>query len=257
MNRLLHTEGLVIGHRGIPLCAAIDMELTAGELTCLLGSNGSGKTTLVHTLAGLIAPLEGRVMTGTERVDALSALARARRIAVVLTDRPRNRMMRAHELVSLGRFPWTGISGRLGAIDRAVVEDAFAAVQAAHLSDRAVHTLSDGELQKVYLARGIAQGVQVLLLDEPTAFLDVSNRAELLVHLRTVARTRNMAILFSTHALQPALLVSDRALVLNDGQAWSGTVQELRRSTVLSDTFDRPGTIIDPATGTFDLRPLN
>lgn len=200
---MLKLEGLTTGYRSrgrtYAVSPRLEGELPAGRLTCLVGTNGAGKSTLLRTMAGLLPPLEGRVSVGGRALDALSPAERARAVAVVLTGRPDVDHLRVGELVALGRIPHTGFSGRLSAADRAVVADALRRTGIDGMARRPVTTLSDGECQRVMVARALAQATPTLLLDEPTAFLDFPAKAALFDLLADLAHTEGKAVLVSTH----------------------------------------------------------
>ena len=253
---LMHTEGLSVGYGKKVLMSNIDMDLPAGSLTALLGINGIGKSTLLRTLAGLHLPLSGKVLVEGEHVHALSATERARRIAVVLTGRPRAGMLDVETLVTLGRQPWTDRWGRTTTADRDAVDQALEQAGALQLRNRQVDTCSDGEVQKVLIARALAQATPVLLLDEPTAFLDLPNRADIVRVLRSIAHAGNKAVFFSTHDLQLALDLSDRVVLMRSGDGlWQGTPGEAMNSGELGRAFSGSGVSIDPLTGTHRFLP--
>lgn len=230
----------------------IDAHLLAGELVCLLGPNGAGKSTLMRTLAGLQKPLAGEVCLKGRALHDLTESERARRLGLVLTERVEVGNLSAYALVALGRYPHTGWAGRLSPADEAVVRWAMDAVGAANLASRSVGELSDGERQKVMIARALAQEPAVLLLDEPTAFLDLPRRVEILQLLRRLASGRNRAVLLATHDLDLALRCADRLWLLPpDGPLQTGAPEDL----VLSGAFQRTFADVefDPVLGSFHL----
>ena len=230
----------------------IDAHLLAGELVCLLGPNGAGKSTLMRTLAGLQKPLAGAVCLKGRDLHDLTESERARRLGLVLTERVEVGNLSAYALVALGRYPYTGWAGRLSPTDEAVVRWAMDAVGAANLASRSVGELSDGERQKVMIARALAQEPAVLLLDEPTAFLDLPRRVEILQLLRRLASDRNRAVLLATHDLDLALRCADRLWLLPpDGPLQTGAPEDL----VLSGAFQRTFADVefDPVLGSFHL----
>ena len=230
----------------------LDAHLLAGELVCLLGPNGAGKSTLMRTLAGLQKPLAGAVFLKGRNLHGLTERARARRLGLVLTERVEVGNLAAYALVALGRYPHTGWAGRLSPADEAVVRWAMDAVGARHLAGRSVGELSDGERQKVMIARALAQEPAVLLLDEPTAFLDLPRRVEVLQVLRRLAGDRDRAVLLSTHDLDLALRCADRLWLLPpNGPLQIGAPEDL----VLSGAFQRTFADVefDPALGSFHL----
>ena len=169
MNALLRTEQLAIGYQ-VPLIPGFDLALPEGQLVALLGVNGIGKSTLLRTLAGLQQPLQGRALINDTDLHRLSAAERARTVSVVLTERMAPPLMDVRTLVALGRQPWTDRFGALTAADRAHVERALEQAGVQHLAARALDACSDGERQKAFIARAIAQDTPLLLLDEPTAY---------------------------------------------------------------------------------------
>ena len=213
---LMLTEELSLGHGTKLLMSGINLELPAGSLTALLGINGIGKSTLLRTLAGLHLPLKGTVLVEGENVHALSATERARRIAVVLTGRPRTGMLNVETLVTLGRQPWTDRWGRATTADQEAVEQALEQAGAMHLRHRQVATCSDGEVQKALIARALAQEVSLLIMDEPTASLDFGNQLKTLDAISKL-RNQGISILISTHQPDHALKVSDRIALLKNG----------------------------------------
>jgi iron complex transport system ATP-binding protein len=199
----MRAEGLAVGYRSIRnlagrsedrvVLAGLDLELRAGELVCLLGPNGAGKSTLLRTLAGLQSPLSGRILADGEDVRRMPADTRARISAIVLTERLEAGNLTVAALAALGRHPHTGWTGRLREADRQAVRSGLEAAGAWELRARLFDELSDGEKQRVMLARALAQDPAVLLLDEPTAFLDLPRRVETIRILRDLARARGRA----------------------------------------------------------------
>jgi iron complex transport system ATP-binding protein len=205
--------GYRAGRRRPPrvVLAAVSARAAAGEV----GPNGAGKSTLLHAVAGLLRPLAGTVRIDGADLAALPPAERARRLAVVLTERVEPGLLSVEDLVALGRHPHTGPTGALRDADRLAVAAAVEAAGAAHLAGRRVAELSDGERQRVLVARALAQEPAALLLDEPTAFLDVSARVGLLGLLRRLAREDGLCVLASTHDLETALRLADRVWLLD------------------------------------------
>ena len=189
---------------------AANEEAHDGMLTCLIGANGAGKSTLLRTIAGFQLPLEGTVLLGGDDVRALSPRQRAERMAVVLTDRPDVMCTTVWEMVATGRAPFTGFWGRLSGKDRNIVTRSLRLVGIEWMADRTVASLSDGERQKVMIAKALAQQTPVILLDEPTAFLDYPSRVEVMQLLLNIAHEEHKTVLLSTHDLDLALQTADR-----------------------------------------------
>ncbi|GEC26261.1 iron complex transport system ATP-binding protein [Pseudonocardia autotrophica] len=257
-------SGLTVGYRAdgalrrgraAPVLSGIDAVAGRGELTVLLGPNGAGKSTLLRTLAGLQPALGGSAALDDGDLLALRAPARARRVGVVLTDRPDPGLLTGRDVVELGRLPHTGTGGVLGPADDAAVDTAIDAVRAGPLAGRPLARLSDGERQRMMVARALAQQPSLLLLDEPSAFLDVAARVALLGLLRRLAREQGLCVLLSTHDLELALRLADRAWLLDGaGGIVTGTPDELAASGAVGAAFDTDELVFDAGSGTFRLR---
>ena len=255
---LLTAADLVVGYTARkvprPVAGPLQLDLRPGELVCLLGPNGAGKSTLLRTLAGLQPALSGQLAVGGTSLAALRAPERARQLSIVLTDRIDAGNLSVLELVRLGRHPHTGWLGGLSAHDEAQVQAALAATGTEAFAPRPVGELSDGERQKVLLARALAQDTPVVLLYEPTAHLDLPNRVALMRLLHRLARQTGKAILLSTHELDLALQAADRIWLLSaEGALRIGTPEDLVLSGSFAAAFAREGLAFDPATGTFAL----
>ena len=233
----------------------IDAAVRSGELTCLLGANGVGKSTLLRTLSAFQPKLGGEVMIGGRELSAYSDSELSRVIGVVLTEKPDIRNMSVRDLVALGRAPYTGFWGMLHQADWQVVDEAIAAVGIGHLESRLVQTLSDGERQKVMIAKALAQQTPVIFLDEPTAFLDFPSKVEMMQLLRRLAMEQEKTIFLSTHDLELALQVADTIWLMEKSQRGeqgavlsTGTPQELAGSGALARYVERPGITFEPNT---------
>lgn len=255
MTQILSTHNLSIGYAtGRPLAGAIDVSLQPGELVCLLGPNGAGKTTLIRTLAGMQPPLSGRVLLGGQDVRGLGPRALARQLSVVLTEKLEVGALSVYELVALGRYPYTDWMNRLKPRDHAAVEAALRAVGAAELAGRQCSELSDGERQRVMIARALAQEPELMILDEPTAFLDLPRRVEIMHLLRDLTRATGRAILLSTHDLDLALRSADRVWLLpSGGPLQVGAPEDLILSGAFSSAFHSEGARFDINSGTFTI----
>ncbi len=237
---LLAARELVAGyggrHRRIVL-DRVSVELSAGEMVAVLGPNGAGKSTLLRTLAGMLPALGGQLEIEGQSLTSLSPRQRARRIGVVLPERLAPGMLRGADLVALGRYPRTGWTGRLRREDLEVTERMMRAVGASHLAGRDVAALSDGERQRLMIARALAQEPRMLILDEPTAYLDLPGRVDVMHLLARLAGEGN-AVLISTHDLDLALRTAGRVwLIDHDGALQAGTPGELLRAGAFEPAF--------------------
>lgn len=254
---VLSTTDLTVGYanvRKMPVAVVehINVDLMAGELVCLIGPNGAGKSTLMRTLAGMQSPLTGTVHLMGDDLKSLKPNELARRLSIVLTERVDVGVLSAYTLVALGRYPYTGWMGDLRPEDELVVQQAITAVGATDLANRNVGELSDGERQKIMIARALAQEPVVMLLDEPTAYLDLPRRAELMAMLRRLARETGRAILLSTHDLDLALRNADRIWLLpKGGHLQAGAPEDLVLSGAFEAAFKGEGVQFDAYTGSF------
>ncbi|MGV0625505.1 ATP-binding cassette domain-containing protein [Mycolicibacter minnesotensis] len=250
--------GLDIGYRGrrrsVTVASGLTLQARRGELTVLIGPNGAGKSTLIRTLAGLQPALRGRILLDGADLTELPRDVLARRVAVVLTERIDPGLLSARELVALGRIPHLGLGARLRPSDEEIVDWALKVTGAQHLAARPAAELSDGECQRVLTARALAQQPGLLILDEPTAFLDVSSRAALFGLLRELARDQQLAVVLSTHDLELALRVADRVWLMDPAGNCVDTIgEELMVSGRIGAMFDNDTLRFDPASGMFEL----
>lgn len=248
-------DKLRIGYGRRVLSMLDQVVVEPGEFICLLGRNGQGKSTLLRTLAGFIPAVEGEACLDGRPVRQWSAAERARKVAVVLTDRPQVGALRVHELVEMGRQPYTGWTGTLSDEDREICEDALKQVDGGHLRDRYVDSLSDGERQRIMIARGLAQRPQVMLLDEITAFLDLPSRVTIMATLRRIARESSVAIILSSHDLELSLNTADRVWLLpGDGRFVDGAPEDIALSGGIGDAFDQDDVAFSLQSGRFETR---
>jgi iron complex transport system ATP-binding protein len=246
---MLSATGLSIGYGRTVVSRDLSVALEAGQFVCLLGPNGAGKSTLLRTLAGMQPALAGEVHIEGSPLSSLRGKARARRLAVVLTERIGTGLLTARELVALGRQPYTGWDGRLREEDHIAVDRALADVGSLDYASRLVSDLSDGERQRIWLARALAQEPSVLLLDEVLAFLDLPRRVLVMDLLRRLAHQRRIGVVLSCHDLHLALREADRLWLLEpDGRLHVGTPDQLRHGGALASAFARDGIHFDPTT---------
>lgn len=195
----------------------LDFQLFSGELTCLLGPNGVGKSTLIKAILGQIKPWKGYLEIESQSIENFGVEELAKRISVVLTDPVFPGNMTVGQLVALGRTPHTGWSGKLNSIDREIVEKALSDTKITYLRDERLSEISDGQRQKAMIARALAQDGKLMILDEPTAHLDLVNRFEIMELLRDIASQKGKAVLVVTHDLDIAIETADRFWLLTCG----------------------------------------
>lgn len=215
---MIRLENISLGYGTRTLLEGVTTHFEAGTLTALIGRNGAGKSTLLRALAGLEPLQAGAITIGGQSIAELDGAEAARRVAFVATDKVRIANLPCEDLVALGRAPYTNWIGRLQAVDREIVADALAKVGMSEFAHKTMDRMSDGECQRVMIARALAQQTPVILLDEPTAFLDMPNRYELCRLLQRLAHDEQKAILFSTHELDIATKMCDAIALIDTPQ---------------------------------------
>ena len=251
---MIELRDLSVGYGGRVLLEGASCSLQGGRLVALLGRNGAGKSSLLRVLAGAQRPLAGRVVLGGVDLESKTAAERAKAVALVTTERVRVPDLRCRDLVGLGRAPYTGWMGRLAPDDQRIVAEALEAVDMSAYADRTMDTMSDGECQRVMIARAIAQDTPCVLLDEPTSFLDLPNRYELCLLLRNLARSRGKCIVFSTHELDIALRLCDDILLLDPPHLLYGTPAAMLETGHIARLFNSRNMAFDESCLSF--RPL-
>jgi iron complex transport system ATP-binding protein len=231
----------------------INLSLNSGEICCLLGPNGSGKSTLIRTLAGFQQSLDGTVSLGEKSISHFTAGELAKNISVVLTQHIEPGIMSVFDMVAYGRSPYTGFLGKLNAEDKAAIVEALDKTGISALHTRLFTELSDGEKQKVMIAKSLAQETPVIILDEPAAFLDFPSKIEIMHLLRKTAWEENKAVLLSTHDLNLALQFADKLWLMGKGMPMrSGLPEDLILAGHLGELFDRNKTRFDLVSGSFE-----
>jgi iron complex transport system ATP-binding protein len=254
---LLSAENLRVGYlldkKEIKVCDGMNFELKRGELVALLGPNGAGKSTLLRTLSSSLQPLSGNVYYSGRLLKNISQRDLSRKISVVLTDHTQAGGLTVSELVSLGRQPYTGFFGRLKARDLRLVDEAINSVGLSFKSNSYMAELSDGERQKAMIAKALVQETDVLLLDEPAAFLDVASKLELMALLRQIAVERDCAVLFSSHDVEQALTLSDKLWLMGRDGLLCGCTEDMVLQGHLSDLFRSDNVRFDIGSGVYRL----
>lgn len=252
----IHINNLSIGYVGKKsnkvIARNINASICSGELTCLLGANGAGKSTLLRTLSAFLNPLEGEVLIMNKPLGDYSDRELAKKIGVVLTEKCHLQNMTVSELVGMGRSPYTGFWGALSKEDYRIVENSIELVGITDLKNRMVHTLSDGERQKVMIAKSLAQETPIIFLDEPTAFLDYPSKIEILHLLHRLSREMQKTIFLSTHDLELALQIADHIWLMDRGRdVVTGTPEDLALDGTLGGFFQRKNVVFDPLSGLY------
>ncbi|MBQ9004129.1 MAG: ABC transporter ATP-binding protein [Eggerthellaceae bacterium] len=250
----LETRDLVVGYNGEPLINDVNIQLHAGEILTLIGPNGAGKSTILKSIAGYLTSIGGSVYISGKPVSELSAHELSLELSVMLTERMRTELLTCADIVETGRYPYTGRLGILTDEDRAKVREAMDMVHVWDLRDRDFMQISDGQRQRILLARAIAQEPHVVMLDEPTNYLDIHYQIELLNVLLHLVRTRDVAVIMSLHELPLAAKVSDYIMcVKGDCVCAQGTPAEIFVPEVIDDLYDLEPGVYDPRTGAIKL----
>lgn len=256
MERIYTIElhNVTLGYGDRVLMADASVGFGWGELTALIGRNGTGKSTLLRTIAALARPQNGHITINGEDSSRLSMREIASRIAFVSTDDVRVQNLHVWDVVSLGRAPYTNWVGRLTEEDKVKVRESLALVGMEGFAEAAMDSLSDGERQRVMIARALAQDTPIILLDEPTAFLDLPNKYEICLLLKRLAHKEGKCILFSTHDLSIAIELCDTIAVIEGGKFHYGTAQMLMDEGVMQRIFDSTQIEFDPKRGNVRLK---
>nr|WP_130287104.1 ABC transporter ATP-binding protein [Aquimarina brevivitae] len=258
LNIVLKTEDLSIGYRTkkdlLVVAADINLQLYEGELIGLVGANGIGKSTLLRTLSGVQPQLHGKILLSNKKLEEYKNLELASQLSVVLTEQIASKNLTVQELVALGRLPYTNWVGKLAEDD---VEKVKRAIEVTHITDliaKRCFELSDGQLQKVLIARAIAQDTPFIILDEPTTHLDVYHRAYILKLLKRLAFETKKTILFSTHDIDFAIQLCDKMMVMNPEGFEFGRPKELIQCKAFSSLFPDDLILFDEKTGSYKIR---
>ena len=248
------TSDLAVGYNGNELIRHIDIALDKGSILTLIGPNGAGKSTILKTIARQLAHIRGSVTLDGSDLFSMGAKELAKKQAVVLTDRIRPELYTVRELVGLGRYPYTNLVGKMTKEDKLIVEDSLTLVNATDIAERDFMTLSDGQKQRVILARALAQQPELLILDEPTAFLDIKHKTELLSVLRFLARERSMTVIMSLHEIDLAAKASDYLLcVKGDTIKAFGTPDEVFANLPMDELYELEKGSYNAAFGSVEL----
>lgn len=242
MNRtLISAEKLSVGYGRKIIADGIEFVVKQGEILTLIGPNGAGKSTVMKTLAGYLKKLSGNIVIDSENIEKISEKEMAKKLSVVLTERIRPELMSCREVVETGRYPYTGSFGLLSEADREIVEKAIETVSMEDFAEKDFGAVSDGQRQRVMLARAICQEPDILILDEPTSYLDIHHKIQFLEILRNLAKEKQIAVIMSMHELDFAEKISDYVLCIKSGKiSLSGTPDKIFTSENIMELYDIP-----------------
>lgn len=238
MKTLIKTQNLSIGYGSKVLFSNLNIAFTKGELVAVIGKNGIGKSTFLRTLAGLQTQLSGEIYFHDKNIQTLSHQEKAQTISVVLTEKLPPSNLTVYELVALGRYPYVHWLGKLSALDKQKIDEAIQLTEIQDLITKNHEEISDGQLQKVLIARALAQDTPLIILDEPTTHLDFQNKINILQLLKKLTLEHQKTIIFSTHDLDFALQIADELLVLTPQTYLKNTPEKLLETPIFNTIFD-------------------
>ncbi|HCQ5682839.1 TPA: ABC transporter ATP-binding protein [Clostridioides difficile] len=236
---MLKTNNLSVGYNNNVVISNINVEVKNGEILCLLGSNGAGKTTLLRSLSKLISPIKGEIYLNGVNINCISRKALSKKMALVLTNRLLGDLMTVQDIVNIGRYPYTGFFGNLSKKDLIMVDEALESVDALHLKKRYFDELSDGEKQKVLVARALVQEPEIIILDEPTTHLDIKHRLELINILKKLSKEKSISVILSLHEIDIALKSCDKvALIKNNKVIAYGQPEDVVDEDIINSLYE-------------------
>ncbi|HBF6775178.1 ABC transporter ATP-binding protein [Clostridioides difficile] len=236
---MLKTNNLSVGYNNNVVISNINVEVKNGEILCLLGSNGAGKTTLLRSLSKLISPIKGEIYLNGVNISCISRKALSKKMALVLTNRLLGDLMTVQDIVNIGRYPYTGFFGNLSKKDLIMVDEALESVDALHLKKRYFDELSDGEKQKVLVARALVQEPEIIILDEPTTHLDIKHRLELINILKKLSKEKSISVILSLHEIDIALKSCDKvALIKNNKVIAYGQPEDVVDEDIINSLYE-------------------
>lgn len=246
---LLDIKDLTIGYDNKAVQTRLNLSTDTGELICLVGTNGTGKSTLLRTIAGLQPALSGAITLNHKQITEMSGYERATQLSLVLTDKISVENLSVYELVTMGRFPYTGWSGRLTSEDKQIIDKAIQDVNLKYKSLAMINHISDGEKQRAVIAKALAQSTPLVLLDEPTAHLDLPNRIEIMLLLRHLAKNTGKCFILSTHELDLAIQTADRIWLMTETGVETGIPEDMMLAGKFQTAFGSGRFTFDPIDG--------
>lgn len=235
---MLETKNLSVGYDKKVVVKNVEIQVNKGEILCFLGANGAGKTTVLRTLSTLLKTIDGEVYLKNESIDKIDKKELAKKLALVLTNKFSGELTTVYEIVSMGRYPHTGFFGRLNENDNEKILEALSVVNAEHLKKRYFNELSDGEKQKVLVARALVQEPEIIILDEPTTHLDIRHRLELMDILKELSKKKNIAVIVCLHEIDIAIKSCDKVVLIKDNSMLAyGTPEDVVDEKVINNLY--------------------
>ena len=249
-----HMQNMTVGYNKKPLIKDIEIGIKKGEIITLIGPNGSGKSTILKSISRNLELVAGTVMLEKDEIRSLSFRDLSRKMAVMLTERIKTEYLTCYEIVATGRYPYTGRLGILSPEDEEIVEESLRRVHAEDLGSRDFNAISDGQRQRILLARAICQQPEIILLDEPTSFLDIKHKLELLAILRSMAKEKNITVIMSLHEIDLAQKISDKVVcVKGDHISLFGEPEKIFTYDNIKELYSIDNGSYDPVFGSIEL----
>jgi len=249
----LSVKNVSVGYKNTVVAKDINFEISRGELMSIIGINGVGKSTLLRTLANIHAKLAGSILINEEAIENYNAFELSTLVSVVLTEPIASKNLTVQELVALGRQPYTNWIGKLSRTDISKITEAIRLLELENLTHKKCYQLSDGQLQRVLIARAIAQDTSIILLDEPTTHLDLYHKVQLLKLLKFIAKQTNKAVLFTSHEIEMAIQLCDKMLLLNPPKHYFGSPKKLIAAKAFEQLFPTEVVSFDAQTASFHI----
>ncbi|MBR6406682.1 MAG: ABC transporter ATP-binding protein [Lachnospiraceae bacterium] len=258
MEYYISTEHLTVGYDGVPLIENIEIGVRRGEILTLIGPNGSGKSTILKSMIRQLKLLAGTVVLDGRSITEMTERELSKKLAIVMTERIRAELMSCWDVVATGRYPYTGRLGLLSSKDREIVDEAIRMVHAEDYAEKPFQQISDGQRQRLLLARAICQEPEIVVLDEPTSFLDIRHKLELLEVLKEMVRSRNVAVVMSLHELDLAQKISDQVVCVADHRVdRCGTPEEIFRDEYIRELYGIEQGSYNALFGSLEMRPVS
>ena len=249
-----HMDQLTVGYNGQPLIKDIEIGIRQGEIVTLIGPNGAGKSTILKSITRQLSLIGGKVQFAEKELRSYSYKELSSKMAVVLTERMRPELMTCHDVVATGRYPYTGRLGILSPEDERIVDESMRAVHAEEIGSRDFNAISDGQKQRVLLARAICQEPEIIILDEPTSFLDVRHKLELLAILRNMAKQKGITVIMSLHEIDLAMKISDKIVCVKGDHIFRyGEPEEIFEESMIRELYEIDNGFFDPLFGSIEL----
>lgn len=258
MEKIISVKSLDVGYDKKTVVNQINIEGLQGQMICLLGPNGSGKTTILRTLAGLLSPINGYVEVNGYDIKNIKRSDIAKQLSVVLTDSVSPRLMTVYDIVSMGRSPYTNFFGRLSNDDKRIIEEALLTVSADKLKARYINELSDGEKQKVMIARALVQEPRLIILDEPTSHLDIRHKIEVIRILQKLVSEKNITVILSLHDIDLAIKGCKTVLLIKDNEVIAqGSPEDVIKDGSIDKLYDVSGAVYNELLGAIEIEGNN